>query len=70
MSTQRLSDNHDLRSIIEGYFGKHTTEHWEMNSVLIEFVSHMRAAEQTCSTVLAECRSHLPPKDSTEEAKN
>jgi hypothetical protein len=55
MSTLDQSEQHDLRTTIEGYFGTHIPADWEMNSVVIEFVRHMRAAEQYCSTALAEC---------------
>jgi|GEM_PF-764135 len=73
MSNLSLSDQQNLCTTVEGYFGKHNTAHWEMNSELMEVVRQMRAAEQSCSTAMdfvPRPRSYLSPKDVVEEVKN
>lgn len=72
MSTLSLSEQQDLRTTVEGYFGKHNTAHWEMNSNLMEVVRQMRAAEQSCSTAMdfvPRPGSYLAPKAVVEEVK-
>ena len=72
MSTLSLSEQQDLRTTVEGYFGKHNTAHWEMNSDLMEVVRQMRAAEQSCSTAMdfvPRPGSYLTPKDVVDEVK-
>jgi len=73
MSSLSLSEQQDLRTTVEGYFGKHNTAHWEMNSELMEVARQMRAAEQSCSTAMdfvPKPGSYLTPKDVLKEVKN
>jgi hypothetical protein len=52
MSQLSPSDQQNLRIIVEGFFGKANTAHWEMNEELLKVVTQMLQADKSCSNAM------------------
>lgn len=49
MSTLSLSEQQDLRTVVEAFYGKQHTANWEMNEELLGVVTKMLNESKTCS---------------------
>lgn len=70
MSQLNISDQQNLRTIVEAFFGKSNTAHWEMNDQLLEVVTKMVQADKTCSEAMdfvPRPGMYLTPKDLLKE---
>lgn len=47
-----LTEQQDLRIIVETLFGKQHTAHWQMNEELLGVVTHMLKASESCSKAM------------------
>jgi hypothetical protein len=47
-----LLEQQNLRIIVEAFFGKQDTAHWEMNEELLDVVTKMIAASKSCSEAM------------------
>ncbi len=50
MSTLSPSEQQDLRTVVEAFYSKALTAHWEMNEELLGVVTNMLNESKTCST--------------------
>lgn len=47
-----LSEQNDLRIVVESFFGKAYTAHWEMNEELLKVVTKMIKESEACSEAM------------------
>ncbi len=46
------SEQEDLKTIVDGFFGKHHTTSWTMNDDLLDVVAKMIQTEKSCSIAM------------------
>lgn len=70
MSQLSLQEQQNLRIIVESFFGKPNTAHWEMNEELLKVITQMIQADQNCSEAMdfvPRPGVYLRPKDVLKE---
>lgn len=70
MSQLSPSDQQNLRIIVETFFGKSNTAHWDMNEELLVIVTQMLQADKSCSKAMdfvPRPGAYLNPKDVLKE---
>lgn len=70
MSQLTMSEQQSLRIIVEAFFGKPNTAHWEMNEALLNVITRMMQDDQSCSEAMdfvPRPGSYLSPKDVLKE---
>jgi hypothetical protein len=67
-----LSEQQDLRIIVEAFYGKHNTASWKMNEELVSVVTKMLNSSKTCSKAfdfVPRPGVYLTPKDVGKELR-
>lgn len=70
MSQLTMTEQQNLRIIVEAFFGKQNTAHWEMNEALLNVITKMMQADQSCSEAMdfvPRPGGYLGPKDVLKE---
>lgn len=70
MSSLNLSEQQNLRKVIEAFFGKVDTAHWEMNDELLKVMTTMINESKSCSEAIdfvPRPGVYLSPKDVQKE---
>jgi hypothetical protein len=70
MSTLNPSEQEGLRKVVEAFFGKADTAHWEMNEELLKVVTTMINESKSCSQAMdfvPRPGVYLSPKDVQKE---
>lgn len=70
MAPLTLSQQQDLRKVVEAFFGKAGTAHWEMNEELLKVITKMINESKSCSEAMdfvPRPGVYLSPKDVQKE---